>query len=148
MSERLDSKSEPISKEFKEEVITKTIRDISSGSVVVYLDTAMWREDALKELMNYNTMLFPKMLEYISGPTKNEENKELIDSLFRVIFILKGKGVMMDKLSKEKIERHVEEIDARFEAMRKLQMELLLIMREIVPKLEEVIRKVDRLGPA
>lgn len=140
------SESEPITPEFRTEVVTKFCRDFATGAVVY--DRTPQREMTEKGVgaaIKVSTELSKGVQAYSSPESTPEQRTKLEPHLYQYILIARAHGIVKDTLNKSKLEENIENIDARFEAMRKLQIELLLVMKEVTPKLDEVMRKIDRL---
>ncbi len=140
------SESEPITPEFRTEVVAKFCRDFASGAVVFDVDPERWSEEAIDARVKITGAVGKAVQDYSSPETTPEQRTKLEPELYEYILMARGHGIVKDVFNKSKLEEDIESIEARFEAIRKLQMELLVVMREVVPKLEAIERKVDRLG--
>ena len=138
--------SEPITPEFREEVVAKFCRDMAARRIRFRWNTDVKWEDDIEEGLRKSVQLNTKgVVVYTDPKSSPEERAAVVDSIFISLLNLQMNGLIEEVLSQTQLEKDIASIEARFEAMRNLTMQLLTVMQDVNPKLDEVIRKVDRL---
>lgn len=132
-----DRSSGPISPDFRYEIVSEFVKGLSSGAIEIEFDTRKWAKESIEAQKDVAVMLTKDVNEYCDPKTTLERRNELEPKMFDYIQRMRLVGAFKQKPEMSKIEGDIQRLDERFEAMRQLMMQILLVLKEIAKKVDE-----------
>lgn len=129
----LDS-SEPLSPDFRRETISKIIRDISEGRLILKVEQTGRRPEDIELISTTVAKLISYLNDYVSGTKAGEELEFLEKQLFFCMSVLRTYDVLKANINESRIEEGLQRLESKTEAL--------------VLQITEIMKVIDRKEPS
>lgn len=136
--------SEPLSPDFRRETISKIIRDISEGRLILKIEQTGRRPEDVELISNTVGSLISYLNDYVSGIKAGEELEFLEKQLFFCMSVLRTYDVLKTNINESRMEESLRRLELKTDA---LGLQLAEIMKTIeresksAPAIERKISK-------
>ena len=126
--------SEPLSEDFRRETISKIVRDISEGRLILRVEQTGRRPEDIELISSTVSKLISYLNDYISGTKAGEEFEFLEKQLFFCMSVLRTYDVLKTNINEPRIEESLQRLESKTDALG-LQ-------------LAELMKTIDRKNPS
>jgi hypothetical protein len=111
------SSGEPLSQDFRRQVISKTVRDISEGRLVLRVDQKSRRPEDIELISGTVGKLIGQLNDLVSGTKAGEELEFLEKELFFCISVLRTYDVLKTNTEESRVEESLRKLEARTDSI-------------------------------
>ena len=109
--------SEPVSLDYQREIISKAVRDISEGRLVIRVDQKDRRPEDIDLIGTTVGKLITYMNDYVSGIKAGEELEFLERQLYFCISVLRTYDVLKTNTDESKLEESMRRLESKVDAL-------------------------------
>jgi hypothetical protein len=134
---------EPLSPDFRRETISKIVRDISEGRLILRIEQTGRRPEDIELISSTVGKLISYLNDYISGTKAGEELEFLEKQLFFCMSVLRTYDVLKTNTNESRIEEGLQRLESKTDALGSQVTEILKaidqsrIVAEMKPKIKK-----------
>ena len=109
--------SEPLSPDFRRETISKIVRDISEGRLILRMEQKGRRPEDVELISSTVGKLISYLNDYVSGTKAGEELEFLEKQLFFCMTVLRTYDVLKTNINESRIEDSLRRLESKTDAL-------------------------------